>query len=61
MPNKTTSNNNIHEDETMSMIPFIAHEYEMWKARKRRNRIVYALAVTNLAWFGLFLAYVLSR
>ena len=57
MPNKT-SNNNIHESEAMHMIPFIAHEYKMWRASKQKNRIVCALAVTNIAWLGLFLAYV---
>lgn len=58
MPNKT---NNIHENEAMHMIPFIEHEYEMWRASKQKNRIVYALAVTNIAWFGLFLAYIFLR
>lgn len=58
MPNNTT---NTHEDEAMHMIPFIVLEYERYKASKQKNRIVCALAVTNIAWFGLFLAYILLR
>lgn len=55
MPNKT----NNHEDESMHTIPFIVSEYEKWKISKQKNRIACALAVTNIAWFGLVLAYIL--
>lgn len=60
MPN-TTNTNNIHENETMHKIPFIDHEYEVYKVSRQKNRIVFALAVTNIALFGLFLAYVIFR
>lgn len=46
---------NNHKNETMHSIPFIHHEYLMHKARVRKNRIVYALCVTNIAWFVLAL------
>ena len=58
MPNKT---NKDHENESMHMIPNIVYEYEKWKASRQKNRIVCALAVTNLAWFGLLLAYILLK
>jgi hypothetical protein len=58
MPNKT---NNIHENEAMHMIPFVELEYERYRASRQKNRIVCALAVTNIAWFGLLLAYIFIR
>lgn len=58
MPNKT---NNIHEDETMHMIPYIEYERMRYKVSMQKNRIVCALAVTNIAWFGLFLAYIFIK
>lgn len=58
MPNKT---NTTHEDETMHMIPYIEYEYEKWRASRQKNRIVCALAVTNIAWLVLVLAYILLR
>lgn len=61
MPNKTDRTKNIHENESMHMIPYIEHEYEMYKVSKRKNRIVRALAVTNAVLIGLFLAYVFFR
>ena len=56
MPNNT---NNIHENEAMHMVPFVELEFERYKASKQKNRIVYALAVTNIAWFALCLAYII--
>ena len=58
MPNKT---NNIHEDETMHMIPYIEYERIRYKSSMQKNRIVCALAVTNIAWFGLFLACIFIK
>ena len=58
MPNNTT---NTHENEAMHMVPFVELEYERYRASKQKNRIVGALAVTNIAWFGLFLAYIFLR
>ena len=58
MPNKTTNN---HENEAMHMVPFVELEYERYRASKQKNRIVCALAVTNIAWLVLFLAYVFIR
>ena len=58
MPNKT---NNIHEDETMHMIPYIEYASMRYKVSMQKNRIVCALAVTNIAWFGLFLAYIFIK
>lgn len=58
MPNKT---NNIHEDETMHMIPYIEYERMRYKVSMQKNRIVCALAVTNIAWLGLFLAYIFIK
>ena len=58
MPNNT---NNNHEDETMQMIPYIEYERIRYKVSMQKNRIVCALAVTNIAWFGLFLAYILIK
>jgi hypothetical protein len=58
MPNKTT---NTHENEAMHMVPFVELEYERYRASKQKNRIVCALAVTNIAWLVLFLAYVFIR
>jgi hypothetical protein len=58
MPNNT---NNIHENEAMHMIPYVEFEYERYRASKQKNRIVYALAVTNIAWFVLFLAFMIFK
>lgn len=58
MPNKT---NYTHENEAMHMIPYIEYEYARYRASKQKNRIVFALAVTNIAWFGLFLVYIFLR
>lgn len=57
MPNKTTKS---HDSEAIHCIPFIEYEYYKWMARKRMNRIVCALCVTNIAWLGL-LAYIIFR
>ena len=54
MPSKTTKS---HDGETMHMIPFIEHEYKVWKVSRLKNRIVLALCVTNIAWL-ILLAYI---
>ena len=60
MPKNMTDKNH-DENETMHMIPFIEHEYRMYKVSKRKNRIACALAVTNIAWFVLGLAFFIFR
>ena len=56
MPNTTSKT---HENEAMQMIPFIEHEYKIYKVSAQKNRIVCALAVTNIAWFVGVLAYII--
>lgn len=58
---KDLTNKHHDETETMHMIPFIEHEYCMYKVSKRKNRIACALAVTNIAWFVLGLAFFIFR
>lgn len=53
--------NKPQKNETMHMIPFIEHEFKMFKASKRKNRIAVALAVTNIAWFILLTAIFVLR
>lgn len=57
MPSKNT---NTHECEAMHTIPFIEHEYKLWKVLKQKNRIVLALCVTNIAWL-ILLAFIIFR
>jgi hypothetical protein len=56
MPNKTSDS---HRNETMHMMPFVEHEYEMYRASRQKNRIVCALCVTNFAWLVGILAYII--
>ncbi len=60
MPKNMTDKNH-DENETMHMIPFIEHEYRIYKVSKLKNRIACALAVTNIAWFVLGLAFFIFR
>lgn len=52
---------NTHDGETMHTIPFIEHEYKVWKVSRLKNRIVLALCVTNTAWLILFLTFFIFR
>lgn len=61
MPNKTDKTKKSHETELMHMIPYIEHEYELYKVSKLKNRIVRALAVTTAVLIGLLLACFISR
>jgi hypothetical protein len=47
MPDKQ---NNTHNVEDLYKMPFVEHEYTMYKASRIRNRIVMALAITNAFW-----------
>lgn len=58
MPNEVTSST--HDSEVMHQIPFIEHEYILWKASRQKNRIVRFLAVTNIALL-VTLAYILIK
>lgn len=58
MPNNTTSTT--HESETMHTIPYIEHEYILYKVLKRKNQIVGTLAVTIALLVGA-MAYILLK
>lgn len=58
MPSNTPSNT--HESETMHTIPFVEHEYILWKVSRRKNQIVGTLAVTIALLVGA-LAYILLK
>ena len=48
-----------HSDE-LYQIPFIEHEYKVFRASRRNARLVMALVLTNIAWF-VVVTYILSR
>jgi hypothetical protein len=47
MPDKQ---NDTHNSEYIYKMPFVEHEYMMYKASRIRRRIVMALAITNAFW-----------
>jgi hypothetical protein len=51
--------NNRHNNEYIYKIPFIEHEYAIYKESMIRRRIVKALIVTNTIWL-LFVAFIMS-
>jgi hypothetical protein len=46
--------------EEMYRIPFIEHEYRMFKVSRKNARLVKALVLTNIAWF-VVVTYILSK
>ena len=58
MPHNHTTE---HEYETLAVIPFVSHEYKIYKVERQKNRIAGALAVTNLAWVVLAVVYILIK
>ena len=42
--------NRTHNGEQLYKIPFVEHEYSLYRESKIRNRIVKALIITNAAW-----------
>ena len=50
-----------HEYEALAVIPFVSHEYKVYKVERQKNRIACALAVTNLAWVVLAVVYILTK
>jgi hypothetical protein len=51
--------NHTHNSEDIYKIPFVEHEYAMYRESKIRSRIVKALIVTNTIWL-LFVAFIMS-
>ena len=47
MPDKQNDTTTV---EDIYKMPFVEHEFIMYKASKIRNRIVMALAITNAFW-----------
>jgi hypothetical protein len=41
------------ETETIYEIPFVEHEYTLYKESRKRNRIMAALIITNAIWLCL--------
>jgi hypothetical protein len=58
MPKDTPSNT--HDSEYLHSIPYIEHQYELYKVVKQKNRIVCTLAVTSALLVGV-LAYILLK
>ena len=58
MPHNNTTE---HEYEALAVIPFVSHEYKVYKVERQKNRIACALAVTNLAWVVLAVVYILKK
>lgn len=57
MPDRS---NKTHKSEFVYKIPFVEHEYLMYRVSKIKSRIVMALMLTNAVWL-VILACILSK
>ena len=58
MPDKL---NETHKSEFVYKIPFVEHEYLMYRVSKIKSRIVMALMLTNAVWLVIVACILLKK
>ena len=58
MPSEDTTA--LQNNEDLYKVPFVEHEFSMFKAHRTRSRIVKALIITNVVWFAI-VAFIMSK